>query len=545
MRWIRNSTAVATGLFWSVASAAPAPARSAEQWRRDLVTLAAELPRRHPRPFHAVRESDWRAAVADLDARIPTLSPNQTKVGFMKLVAMIGDGHTVLSPLAGPELGFHSVPVRFYQFSNGIFVRAADAEHRDLIGARLTTVGTVGVDEAIRRIAPIVSRDNDEGLKLVVPKYLGIPEILDGLGLISGDGRVAYRFEKEGRVIAAELAPGAAVGSDVLGDLLPFKNPPGWIDARDGAANPPPLWLVDPTTFYRKSYDEKNRLLYIQFNIVANRPGETIAQFFGAIPAFARAHPVEKLVLDVRQNAGGNNQLNAPIVRAVLASGLGERGRLFVVIGRETFSAAENLVNDLSKLASPIFVGEPTGASPNEYGDPERVTLPESGLVVSVSTFFYTDAGRHAGTRTNPEVPTELSFDEYRNNVDPAMDRIVRYRSLTAALTAAIAAADSTGLDRAYRAFKSSPETSWIQTERETNSLGYSLLGEGKTSLAVLLFRLNAESYPDSVNVYDSLGEAWSAAGDVTCARESYSRLLELDPGNDTARRALAKLPSR
>jgi len=48
--------------------------------------------------------------------------------------------------------------------------------------------------------------------------------------------------------------------------------------------------------------------------------------------------------------------------------------------------------------------------------------------------------------------------------------------------------------------------------------------------------------YPQSSNVYDSLGEAYLANGDKDLAAINYKKSLELDPHNQNAASILKKL---
>ena len=57
--------------------------------------------------------------------------------------------------------------------------------------------------------------------------------------------------------------------------------------------------------------------------------------------------------------------------------------------------------------------------------------------------------------------------------------------------------------------------------------MGYTYLGQNKIAEALALFTLNTEFYPDSCNVWDSLGEASLAAGDKELAKASYRKALE------------------
>lgn len=82
----------------------------------------------------------------------------------------------------------------------------------------------------------------------------------------------------------------------------------------------------------------------------------------------------------------------------------------------------------------------------------------------------------------------------------------------------------------------------YYTSESSLNALGYRLLSEKKPAEAVAVLKLNTELYPRSANAYDSLGEAFLAAGDKGQAARNYRRSLELNPKNDNARAALRKL---
>ena len=56
------------------------------------------------------------------------------------------------------------------------------------------------------------------------------------------------------------------------------------------------------------------------------------------------------------------------------------------------------------------------------------------------------------------------------------------------------------------------------------NQLGYDQLRRGQVDRAVQTFKNNAEAFPDSPNVHDSLGDAYCRAGDAASARRSYQQ---------------------
>ena len=71
--------------------------------------------------------------------------------------------------------------------------------------------------------------------------------------------------------------------------------------------------------------------------------------------------------------------------------------------------------------------------------------------------------------------------------------------------------------------------------ERTLNLLGYERLSRGELAEALLIFHLNAETFPGSANVHDSLAEAHLTAGDTWKALELYRLSLEMNPGNRNA----------
>lgn len=78
--------------------------------------------------------------------------------------------------------------------------------------------------------------------------------------------------------------------------------------------------------------------------------------------------------------------------------------------------------------------------------------------------------------------------------------------------------------------------------ERSLNSFGYELLRAKDMEGAITIFRLNAEQFPQSANVWDSLAEAYLASGRTELSAIYYRKSLELNPDNENALHQLKKL---
>ena len=105
----------------------------------------------------------------------------------------------------------------------------------------------------------------------------------------------------------------------------------------------------------------------------------------------------------------------------------------------------------------------------------------------------------------------------------------------------------SSGKEKAmslYKSFKSS-SSGYYLNETEVNSIGYLLLHDpGKRDAALEFFKMNTLEFPNSANAFDSLGEAYMENGDNKKAIENYKKSIELNPGNDNAKKMIEKLTS-
>jgi tetratricopeptide (TPR) repeat protein len=82
----------------------------------------------------------------------------------------------------------------------------------------------------------------------------------------------------------------------------------------------------------------------------------------------------------------------------------------------------------------------------------------------------------------------------------------------------------------------------YVFKESEFNTLGYLFLFQDKVPEARAVFELNVKMYPESWNVYDSLGESYIAAGDYENAKKYYEKSLALNAENENGKKMLAKI---
>jgi tetratricopeptide (TPR) repeat protein len=392
-------------------------------WRSDLSFFSDLLRRRHRNPFHIINEDAWMKAATELDAQIPQLDDTVIISRFMRLAAMIGDGHTTIFPPLEGARAFHLLPIWPYRVDGKWYIVAAAPIHGDLVGAEIIAIAGTPMAKVEERMRALLPADNERTIGFFGVTALQFFEI----------GALATETALRG-ALSLEIAEPNGARRVVHLDAGPLDRDPtaAWAPREwpsvTGANRP--LWLAHADThFYMEALDD-GQTLYAQINKIADGPQQTVAQFAAALGRQLGSAQVRRLILDLRHNNGGNGLLNWTIVREIVRSDrVSQRGALFVITGPRTFSAGMSLASMLETHAGPIFVGEPTGSRPNFYGEDTPFTLPHSRLSGSISSAWF-----QGGTSSDdlrpfiaPELPAPVTADALRNGRDPALAVIAEY----------------------------------------------------------------------------------------------------------------------
>jgi len=118
--------------------------------------------RRVARPAHSPA---FPEAAADLARRIPDFPDRRIAVELQRLMAMLGDAHSLVYPRPSPRMPFGTLPIDIYVFEDGVYVVDGSGPAAELVGSRVVRIGSRPTEDVLREMAPYVSRDNDMALK--------------------------------------------------------------------------------------------------------------------------------------------------------------------------------------------------------------------------------------------------------------------------------------------------------------------------------------------------------------------------------------------
>jgi len=479
------------------------------QWRDDLKFLAERIPKAHRNAFHNISPDAFAAAVSNIDRNIPSMSDHEVVVAFARLVAMLGDGHSrlLLPGLADPmsdrpspvspedaRLAFHLLPVKLYAFTDGLFVVAATPEFKGLLGAQVLQIGSHTVREALEAVYPVVNRDNTMGLKLLAPYFVTVREVLDAQHVVQGENRIPFTFlTRDEKTTTVALPPLTSLGGV------------NWVEATDSLGAPRPLRLRESGNNCWFEYLADSKTVFVRINVIDDSQEQSVTEFTRKLHSFIADHPVDRAVLDLRDCHGGNNQLFRSMLLGIIRDDkIDKPGKLFVIIGRDTFSAAVNAASDLERLCDCIFVGEPTVGSPSSYGDAKETTLPNSKLVVRLSTVYWRDwTGDESRPWIAPDISTQISSGDYFAGDDPFLKAILQFPRGTSfgnvLLNVVQAGGGPESILRFYYRQKTDPRYARQSTQGAMQNSGAYCVSHKKYGEALLSFQLNARDYPDSV----------------------------------------------
>jgi hypothetical protein len=316
-----------------------------------------------------------------------------------------------------PGSGTHEYPILMWQFSDGLMVTAAKAPYDDLVGSRIEAIDGHPIADVMALVEPLSPRDNPSNLLSYAPLYLRTSELLAGLGVIETAGPATFTM----------AGPGPSAASrDVRIEPILADDDVAWhggdpLTLRSDAL----LWLKRKHDALWWTYLSDSRTLYAQYNEVRGGIDATADE----ILARAKGPDVDRVVVDLRNNGGGDNNTYRHLL-AVLQDPVVDRpGRLVLLIGRLTFSAAANFATELEQTTGATFVGEDMGGSPNLYGDVRPTHLPYAALgpidVYVATRYWVKSTADDPRITIEPDIAVPLSSTDYLAGRDPVLEAAI------------------------------------------------------------------------------------------------------------------------
>jgi hypothetical protein len=429
---------------------------SVAEWRADLDTLAARMHRQIPYPEAATGGNRFDRRLDSLKQALPRQTRNQRILSVMRLTSLPapGTGHTGLRSTQR-AIGWRTLPIFPWRFADGVYIMSA--VNPDWIGSEIVSVGGQPVDSVYAALGPYVGKDNRWDMWHDVEEDLlqfHWVDHLKALGIIDQTDEVPMRIRSRTgqtrRIRVETMRPDTPSWVRFLTTSKTRPDAPRDLQWSPGIERQS---VKSPEPNYRVSYRDSSRVLYLDLNTIGDAADDwTMADLADSLGAIADRRPVDKMVVDLRTNGGGNASAAEPLVRLLSTHPkINRRGTLYTLISPVTYSAGGIFAMQMERRTKTLFAGEESAFAPNIWGEVVTTMLPNSKITVRLSHNYH-QAGMPETPRTHlePDLHVPMTSDQHFENVDGTM-RAVKQHEPAPRETVSLSAAERDRFTGTYR----------------------------------------------------------------------------------------------
>ncbi len=421
------------------------PANAAEAHHQDIAYFRHYLDL--DRSYTAETRAIANGILADLEANLDNLSDAGFQLAIARAVAAADNGHSNIW-LAKFSRAHGRIPLRFYWFSDGLYVVRAQPELSDLVGARLLAVNGVDVETAATLLRVFVGGTREAFRAYRGPGLFELPVAHHAAGMIDSESETRLSFQLPNGDVVTTSISAQALGEDAnlywpnryLYESLPGDDEDNWIGIA-GQVEAMPRYLQQPELPFQWLLLPEGGI-YVQYR---QNFGAGIEAFGDKVRTAIKEHKPRFVVIDQRFNGGGDYTLTEDLM-SDLPHLLDDGAPIFIITGPATFSAGINSTAFARAAGKErvVLVGERIGDRERMYGETNDFVLPNSGLGMTFNTglhdlengcppwpecYWRNYFNDIAVGKLDPDIVIETRFQDYLDGTDPVLETILgKYR---------------------------------------------------------------------------------------------------------------------
>jgi len=424
--------AIAGGTAGALAAAGGAlgqhqPVASARdlRWRADISYLTGRLPRVRIHGLTGTTRSAWLAAATRLSAEVPRLTNGEVIAGMARLVAMLHDDETQLLLPTSPVYPFVARWV-----GASLHLVEVPASQRQLLGAQLTGIDGHPIGQVVAKLRAEIDYQ-DPGLararEVGWDDFFSAPEAgwddfvrAQEFGYLNNADLLSW-LEVTRSATAASFTVRTASGPRSV-SLRAVAIGGRWPAMAD---LPEPLYLQHRNQPYWLEVLARQHAVYLKYNQCL--PDDGFGKLAASALALLKQHPGYRLVVDLRDNSGGDSQpFEALIADIVHDPAVNVRGRIFGLVNGFTNSSATVDANNLQSQTNALLIGQQPADPVDEFGDDSLVRLPYYGMVVEYTTAVINPGRARFGI---PSIVVAPTVRDWLTGTDPVLAAALDYRA--------------------------------------------------------------------------------------------------------------------
>jgi hypothetical protein len=389
------------------------------------------------RSFDPEQRNAFASIVNDAIANVESFSSAEFALEVARSVATSGNGHTAAFP--HPYLRF--LPLRVWWFSDGLYVVRAHPDFASMLGAQVLRIGERTAEEALAQVTPYLS-GNNQHRRFVSASYLVSPEALHAAGVTDSADEAALMLRmRDGQMLEVVVRPVAGgPPPDVLAPLIPPTGMERWPHVLDSVADRAASFAAPVDIAHARVGD--GAIAYIRSNQTISQDGQSLHdKTIDVVHRMVRDGRPRSAVVDLRFNTGGN-LYQTIVFSQMLADIIPDDGRIFVLIGNVTFSAALVTAAMLKIHGGDktVLVGDRMGDEPRFWAEGSAVSLPNSrihvfpahelhdwsnGCAGEEHCFLAAEVFAQPGVSLEPDVYVPMRFAPYAAGRDEPLETVI------------------------------------------------------------------------------------------------------------------------
>lgn len=415
----------------------PSETNRTQRWNQDITYFKNEFLDKAKTYTDEAKDS-CLVILANLRNQIDELSDTQIKLELARCVVLADNGHTTL-PIGSKQ----KISLRFYRFSDGIYVVRADRETADYLGVKVLQINGIDVETVEAQLFPYIS-GLERWKKQKTIDLITSPDFLYEAGVIKTKDSYTLTLSKEGGIEEINFQS-ATIKNDQpwykhWANLYPAEQEETDWTFLKSDKNRLPLYLkkAEEGVFY--TFDDEEKIAYFQVNSF----WDDCSNFKERVDNFNETLTTKRdydVVIDLRFHTGGNymysNKLASEPPKII-----NDDSKIYLITSNKTYSAAIVTAARVKYYAEDkiVIVGEEVGDRLKFWAESEACVLPNSGTRIynPLKEHDWIDNKRRL-SRTHLAnflygVPAKeldldkaigLSFEEYMENQDPILEWIV------------------------------------------------------------------------------------------------------------------------
>jgi hypothetical protein len=384
----------------------------------DLDFLIHTLQNEHPALYSHISEDTWNKQIALIRKHISEFDDDEFVLNLVQLVAMIGDSHTKLNFKSENDKIY---PLKVKWFEKGLRVLEADEKYKEILGLKLIAINNISIEEIIHKLKILFPHQNMQWFKYQLSDVIIHEKVLQFIGI----NKVNYwTFEDDnGQKIQVKIVPIQYKKASKINMVKLDIKVPEHLQKPENSYD----------QYWYKMIPDK-QIIYWQYNICVDRSDTgdentpDFMEFVHHLIDDLNNEEVKTLIIDLRKNRGGNSLWMKRFIDVLTYnSTFLNNGKIYVLIGKETFSSGLMAAVDLKDKLNAKLVGEETGGDLNAPGEIKLANLPNSNITLYYSTkLFHLKPNETGGLK--PDIEVQQHFNLFVNGIDEPFETILKLK---------------------------------------------------------------------------------------------------------------------